>query len=133
MKNPYDDILNLPRPVSKTRPHMPSQDRAAQFAPFAALIGLDQTLAEAGRRTMAPIELGADALAELNQALGKLRNNLDAHPRIRVTYFVPDRKKSGGAYVTVSGQVKKFNEYEKYLLLGDGTRIMLQNIILLEQ
>lgn len=133
MKNPYDDILNLPRPVSKTRPHMPSQDRAAQFAPFAALIGLDQTLAEAGRQTMAPIELGADALAELNQALGKLRNNLDAHPRIRVTYFVPDRKKSGGAYVTVSGQVKKFNEYEKYLLLGDGTRIMLQNIVLLEQ
>lgn len=133
MKNPYDDILNLPRPVSKTRPHMPRQDRAAQFAPFAALIGLDQTLAEAGRRTMAHIELGADALAELNQALGKLRNNLDAHPRIRVTYFVPDRKKSGGAYVTVSGQVKKFNEYEKYLLLGDGTRIMLQNIVLLEQ
>ena len=101
MKNEkYSDIINLPHPESRTHPRMPRSDRAAQFAPFAALTGYDDAVAEAGRLTSSKIELDENELERLDRALAYLTEHQAAHPAVTVTYFVPDDKKSGGAYFT---------------------------------
>lgn len=132
MKHPYEDILNLSRPVSKTHPPMSLLDRAAQFSPFAALTGYDAAVAETARLTERPLELDVDAKAELNEKLLTLRTHLSQSPQITVTYFVPDDRKAGGSYVTVTSTVRKLNSLEKWLLLEDGTRVFFGDMISLE-
>lgn len=128
----YDDIIDLPHHVSPTRPRMSMIDRAAQFSPFAALTGYDAAIKETGRLTDRRIELSEDSRAALDRKQQLLVECLADHPEVSVTYFIPDERKSGGAYVTVTGIVKKVDDYQRLLLLTDGTKIPLDDILDLE-
>lgn len=122
----YDDIIHLPHPVSKRHPQMPLSNRAAQFAPFAALTGHEAAIQETARPTEPFIELGEDRKAQLNEQLQKLREKAAQQPEIIATYFQPDARKSGGAYVTVCGHVKTIDEYKRRLLLTDETVLPIE-------
>ncbi len=128
MSGNYDDIINLPHHVSGTRPQMSAHDRAAQFSPFAALIGYDAAVAETARLTDERIELDESQKEALSQRLLMLSEQIDDHPEAVFTYFVPDKRKSGGKYVTATGSVKKIDEYENVVVLTDGTRISITDI-----
>ena len=124
----YEDIINLPHHVSKTRPQMSMLDRAAQFSPFAALTGYDAAIKETGRLTDEKIEMDEDRKAALDMKQAYLIEMLDEQPEISITYFLPDTKKLGGAYVTVTGNLKRFDEYERLLILTDGKKIPMDDI-----
>ena len=128
----YDDIIQMRRPVSKTHPQMSKQDRAAQFAPFAALTGHKERIGETERLTVQKKDLDASQQDILNNKLQEILKNIDNAPDIKITYFAADLRKSGGKYITVTGQVKKINLYEKSILLLDGTCIMIDDIYLME-
>lgn len=128
----YDDIIELQHPVSSVHPAMPVADRAAQFMPFAALTGYGEAIDETGRRTEERMELEEDEYSILDEKLRLLRERSDQRPEISVTYFRPDARKAGGAYVTVTGQLKKVDGYERSLILEDGTKIPLREIVGLE-
>ena len=128
----YEDIIHLSRPVSPRHLPMSHYDRAAQFAPFAALTGYDAVIAETARLTDGEMFLDVGAEAELDGKLREIRENIHLQPRITVTYFRPDSRKQGGAYVTVSGRVKKIDEYAQTLVLTDNTAIDLQKICKIE-
>ena len=128
MKDLYEDIINLPHHVSKTRPQMSMIDRAAQFSPFAALTGYDAAIKETGRLTDEKIEMDEDRKAALDMKQAYLIEMIDEQPEISITYFLPDAKKSGGAYVTVTGNLKRFDEYERLLILTDGKKIPMDDI-----
>jgi len=132
VKDNYEDIIHLPHHVSKTRPPMSMADRAAQFAPFAALTGYDDAILETGRLTDEKLEAGEERLAVLNTQFRILMDHLADHPEISVTYFVPDDRKSGGAYVTVKGRVKKVNDFDRFLVLQDGLRIPMDDVAEME-
>ena len=125
----YDEILSLPHHVSKTRPQMPMSDRAAQFAPFAALTGYDSAIEEAGRLTEGKIELGEEALNALNRRYRLLVDALGGEPEVEITYFRPDDRKKGGAYLTVTGIVRKIDEYARLITMRDGTRIPMDDVL----
>ena len=131
MKN-YDDIIHLPHHESPTRPRMPRENRAAQFSPFAALTGNDAAIAETGRLTDARIELGDGAIAELDRKLRFLGELAPEHPEIMVTFFQPDEKKDGGAYVTATGAVKKIDDVQCSIVLMDGKHIAIGDVLELE-
>lgn len=124
----YDDIIDLPHHVSATRSRMSMIDRAAQFSPFAALTGYDAAIKETGRLADERIELSEESRAALDRKQQLLLDNLADRPEVSMTYFVPDERKSGGAYVTITGRVKKVDEYERLLILTDGTKIPLDEI-----
>lgn len=128
----YEDIINLPHHVSETRPRMPIIDRAAQFSPFAALTGYDSAIKETGRQTDARIELGEEALSILNMKFQVLLNNLDDSPQVIFTYFKPDERKAGGSYIDVSGTVKKADDFERLIVMQDGTKIPMDDIVSIE-
>ena len=128
MNNRYDEIMELPHHVSKTRPQMPLSDRAAQFAPFAALTGYDSAIKETGRLTDERIELGEEALTALNRKYQLLMDTLDDAPEVTIIYFQPDERKAGGQYVSATGTVKKVDTFGRRILLQDGTRIPLDSV-----
>ena len=132
MKNPYEDIIHLPHPTSKNHPRMSIQERAAQFSPFAALTGHAAAIAETARLTDRKIELDEDTRAELDRRQAILLEHIDQQPEITVTWFAPDEKKDGGAYVTTTGRLKKIDQVERILILMDGTRIPLEDVADLE-
>ena len=132
MAGKYDDIIHLPRPVSQRHARMTIQDRAAQFAPFAALTGYDDLIEESGRLTDRRIDLDEGEIARLNEALNSIRERLADRPRVRLICFQADSRKAGGAYRTVTGRVKKLDEHEKNLLLEDGSIIPLEQIFDIE-
>lgn len=132
MKNPYDDIIHLPHPTSKNHPRMSIHDRAAQFSPFAALTGHAAAIAETARLTDRKIELDEDTRAELDRRQAILLEHIDQQPEITVTWFRPDERKEGGAYVTTAGRLKKIDQVERILVLTDGTRIPLEDVADLE-
>ena len=125
----YEDIINLPHHVSKTRPQMPMSDRAAQFAPFAALTGYDSAIKETGRLTDNRIELDEEALTALSMKLQLLMDAIDEEPEVEITCFKPDERKAGGAYLKITGIVKKLDEYERVLVLISGQKIKLDDIM----
>ena len=122
----HDDIIDLPRPKSKHEP-MPMSDRAAQFSPFAALTGYGDAIDETARLTDARIELSEEERAELDYKQQYLAT-LDA-PTVTVTYFVPDERKSGGAYVTHTGVLKRVDEIERMVVFKDGLRVPLDEVM----
>lgn len=128
MTNPYDDIINLPHHQSLTSPHMSAYDRAAQFSPFAALTGYEDAVAETARLTDKKAELDEYGKSDLNERLNIIQDTLDEQPKVSITYFLPDKKKSGGEYVTVSGCVKKIDEYEHIVVMLDATKIPIDDI-----
>lgn len=128
----YSDILNLPHPTSKNHPRMSIQERAAQFSPFAALSGHAAAIAETARLTDRKMELDEDTRAELDRRQAILLEQISERPEVTVTWFRPDEKKDGGAYVTTAGRLKKIDQVERILILMDGTRIPLEDVAALE-
>lgn len=129
MTGPYDDIINLPHPTSVKHPRMPLSDRAAQFAPFAALSGHSAAIAETARLTERKIELDEDTKAVLDLKQQILADRIAERPEITVTWFRPDEKKNGGQYVTAAGQLKKVDDITRILQLADGTTIPLDDVL----
>ena len=129
----YDDIIDLPHHVSRKHPQMPLMDRAAQFAPFAALTGHEAAIKETARLTEEEIELDENSKELLDLRLQKLQEHLAEQPTVTVTYFCPDEKKAGGSYETVTGKVKKVDGYAGELVFTDGRRVELKNIVELEE
>ena len=127
----YDDIIDLPRPKSAHEP-MPMSDRAAQFSPFAALTGYEDAIDETARLTDARVELGESAVEELERKLIDLAARISERPEISVTYFVPDGRKEGGAYVTRTGKLKRIDELGRELVFADGAKIAVGDIISVE-
>ena len=117
------ELREMERPVSARHAPMRRCDRAAQFAPFAALSGFDETVQEAGRLTQAQIELAENEREALNDALVRLAARLPEQPEVRLTYFQPDAKKSGGTYRTILTRVRRLDANAQVLVLTDGTRI----------
>ena len=128
----YDDMINMPCPTSQRHPRMPRADRAAQFAPFAALTGYDAAIDETGRLTDQKIDISEDMREKLDLKQNFLSDIIDEQPEISVTYFVPDEKKSGGAYVTLNGRLKQIDEYEQLIMLTDGKKIPIQEVYSIE-
>lgn len=124
----YDDMLNLPHHVSKKHPQMPVEDRAAQFAPFAALTGYGAAIKETARRTERKIEPDEDMLAILNRRLEFIRDHISDNLEVSVTFFRPDLRKEGGEYVTVRGIVKKLDIFRHRLILKDETEIPFEDL-----
>ena len=128
----YDDMINMPCPTSPRHPRMPRADRAAQFAPFAALTGYDAAIDETGRLTDQKIDISEDMREKLDLKQNFLADIIDEQPEISVTYFVPDKKKSGGAYITVNGRLKQIDEYEQLIILTDGKKIPIKEVYSIE-
>ena len=129
MNKNYDDIINLPHHVSKTRPRMSLEQRSAQFAPFSALTGYEDEIIETGRLTTDRIDLDEERKQILDRKLKAIIENISIQPLIRLTYFVPDNKKDGGAYVTTAGNVKKIDTYKNIIVLADKLEIQINDII----
>ena len=127
MKTPYDDIIHLPHHVSKRHPQMPLYNRAAQFAPFAALSGHDAAVGETARQTDEQHDLSQSERDRLDHKMSRLLQS-EERPEVGITYFLPDKRKSGGQYRTVTGTIKKVDEIEGRLLLTDGTVIPLDSV-----
>ena len=132
MNPKYLKLKNITRPQYPDLPPMSIEDRAAQFSPFAAVVGYDDAVEETARYTDSMVELSEDEIVLLNGALAKLRESIDKKPQIRVTYFVPDAKKDGGEYVSKTGIVKRIDEYENVIIFTDGDKVAVSSIIKVE-
>ena len=129
MNGKYDEIMGLPHHVSKTRPQMPMSDRAAQFAPFAALTGYDSAIKETGRLTDEKIELDEEALTALDMKYQLLMDAFDDAPEVTITYLQPDERKTGGKYITATGTVKKVDDFERRITMQNGTKILMDDVL----
>ena len=132
VKDLYEHIINQPHHVSKTRPQMSMIDRAAQFSPFAALTGYDAAIKETGRLTDEKIEMDEEALNILNMKFQLLVDSLADEPEITFTYFKPDERKAGGAYIDVTGKVKKVDDFERLIVMQNGTKMPMDDILNIE-
>jgi len=132
VSGPYDDIINLPHHVSTTHPQMSSTNRAAQFSPFAALTGYDSAIKETARLTTERIELGESEIAVLDMKLRILEDSVEDRPEIAVTYYKPDEKKTGGAYITASGTLKKIDDAERTIIFTNRKTIAIPDILDIE-
>ena len=128
MSRKYDDILHLPHPTSAKHPRMPISERAAMFSPFAALSGHAGAIAETTRLTDQKMELDEDTRAELNRRQAVLLEHIAEQPEVTVTWFQPDERKDGGAYVTTTGRLKKIDPVKRMLFLLDGPKIPLDDV-----
>lgn len=129
----YEDIINLPHPTSPKHPRMSLYDRAAQFSPFAALTGHEKAIEETRRLTEEKMELDEEEKAKLNEKLRILQKNINQNKQITITYFVPDERKTGGAYVTSTGTLKKIDVYNKNLILNGDIIIPMDEIKKIEE
>ena len=125
----YDDIINLPHYQSKKRAHMSLEDRAAQFASFAALTGHEEAIEETARLTEKKIVLDEAAKEAISEKLFEISQSLDKKWNVSITYFKPDRFKEGGAYLTDIGVVKTIDEVEKIVVMDNGMRVEIEGII----
>lgn len=125
---PYEDIVDLPHHVSRKHPQPTVADRAARFAPFAAITGYEEMVLEEARVTDERIEMDESSKAALNEKLNMILEFIDEQPEVSITYFEPDKRKAGGAYVTVTGTVKRIDEYEHLVIMTDGKKINIDEI-----
>ena len=128
MTDPYDDIIHLPHHVSTVHPRMPLRDRAAQFSPFAALVGYEDIIDESARRTSSKRELDESEKAELDRRLAVIASHLAEKPEIEVEYFIRDARKDGGEYVSKTGIAARILPVERKFVLADGTVIPIEDI-----
>lgn len=131
-KYPYEDILSVPRPTTHVRPPMPRQDRAAQFAPFAALTGHDAAIRETARTTQARRQLSEDEKLILDRKQQFLLEQVHRHPQVTVTYFQPDARKAGGAYQVFTGHVRALDTFRRLFRTVEGRDIPVDDIVDLE-
>ena len=128
--NNYDDIINMPHHISKTRKPMSLQNRSAQFAPFSALTTYDEKIKEVARETSKKIELDDGIKLMLNEKLCLIKNDIKLRPKVTITYFVRDNKKENrGRYKTITGNAKIVDEVYKRIILIDNTIISFDNVI----
>ncbi len=132
MSGKYDDIINLPHPTSQNHPRMSLHDRAAQFSPFAALTGYHAAIKETGRLTDQRIELDESEIARVDAELQRLQELLPDRPTVSITYFVPDEKKAGGSYRTVSGEVKRIDVVAGVIQMTDRREIPIKDVFSVE-
>jgi hypothetical protein len=128
----YDDMIDMKNPTPTCRPRMSMVDRGAQFAPLAALTGYEAVVEEAARLTDARLELSEDMKTMLNDKMQMILDNLENEPFVTITYFVPDKRKAGGAYVDVSAIVERIDEYERCIVMTEGTKIPIEQIRAIE-
>jgi len=127
-KKSYDDIINMPHHVSTKHPQMSIEERSAQFAPFSALTGYEDCVEETARITDKKIDISEDQKEILNRKIGKIKKIIEKNPTIKITYFIPDDKKSGGKYATIEDRIKKIDEINQELILINGQKIKLNYI-----
>ena len=128
----YADIIGLSHHVSDHHPQMPLMQRAAQFSPFAALTGYDDAVEETARLTDRRILLDEDARAALDEKMSEIAAHVKEHPKVSITFFRADERKSGGSYVTVTGAVRKADTFAQLLIMEDGMQIPIADIIRVE-
>ena len=133
MDKKYAAIAGVPHHVSRVHPQMSMEDRAAQFSPFAALTGYGDVILETQRLTDEKVELDEEALALLNEKYQMLMRRMDEHPVVQITYFQPDERKEGGAYVTVTGVVRRVDDVMKKITMQDGNEIEMGKILNVEE
>ena len=129
MTETYDDIIHLPHHVSKRHPQMSLYNRAAQFAPFAALTGYEEAIIETARLTAPKVDMMEDNQQLLDRKLALLSHSLIEQPTVSITYFQPDKKKTGGQYLTVTGVIKCIRDSERIIRMADGKRVSIDTII----
>lgn len=127
-KHRYDDIINLPRHISRKYPPMSINNRAAQFSAFAALVGYEDAVKETARLTDSKIELEDEKKYILSEKLSIIQERLLDRPKITITYFDQDKNKSGGKYITKTGVVNKIDEYNCVVIMEDKTKIYIDDI-----
>ena len=132
MTGEYDDIINLPHHVSKTRPPMSMLERAAQFSPFQTLTGYGAAIQETARLTEDKIELGEEDIALLNTRLKILANHMPESPEVCIIWFKPDMRKAGGSYVKTAGKVKRIDDVAGLISLQSGEKIQIASIVSIE-
>ena len=128
MEGKYDDIIGLEYKGPKRHPRMSIHERSAQFAPFAALTGYDDVIAETGRLTGSKIELDEEQRASLNAVLQTVRGRLLERPEVLLTYFRPDSRKAGGTYLRIKGHVRNIDEASRLVVLADGPSIPIDDL-----
>ena len=122
MNNNYEDIKNLPHP------RMSSYQRAAQFAPFAALTGYEELVRESSRLTDRKIELSEYERSILDEKLLLIQNNIKIRPEIIITYFIKDKNKSGGKYITITSNIKSVDLINRFIKLVSNQKILIDDI-----
>jgi len=128
-KGKYDDIINMPHHISKKHPRMSLENRSAQFAPFAALTGYEDEVEETARITDKKIEITDEIKSTINMRLQIIQEKINTKPKVTIKYFIPDNKKEGGSYKTVTSNVLKIDQYKKLVVLKDNTKIFISDII----
>ena len=129
MTETYDDIIHLPHHVSKRHPQMSLYNRAAQFAPFAAVTGYEEAIIETARLTAPKVDMMEDNQQLLDRKLALLSHSLREQPTVSITYSQPDKKKSGGQHLTVTGVIKSIRDSERVILMADGKSVSIDTII----
>ncbi len=125
----YADIINLPHPESKKHKRMSMRDRAAQFSPFAALTGHDAAIKETARLTDDFVDLDETMKQNLDEKLVLILEKLNERPKVTITYFLKDQRKSGGSYEIAEGWIRKVDFYERVIVMGDQARILLDCVV----
>ena len=125
----YDDIINMPHHISKKHQRMSLENRSAQFAPFAALTGYEDEVEETARITDKRIEITDEIKSTINMRLQIIQEKINTKPKVTIKYFIPDNKKEGGSYKTVTSNVLKIDQYKKLVVLKDNTKIFISDII----
>lgn len=125
----YKDIINLPHHVSKKHPQMSLEARSAQFAPFAALVGYDALVHETARLTDDKIEIDEEEKEIIDSQLQLVKEQISDRPKVTITYFVEDKRKAGGEYVTAEANVKKIDDYKNSIVMENGLEIPIENIL----
>lgn len=128
----YDDVINRQHPTSKKHPRMSNMNRAAQFAPFAALTGYEESIEETARLTDRRIELSEYESEELNAKLNFIQEHIKEHPEVTITYFQPDERKEGGKYITVAGKVRRIDEVNSMIVFEDERIVLLEMLAKVE-
>lgn len=130
--NEYDGIINLPHHQSEKRPYMSNHQRAAQFAPFAALTGYDAAIDETARLTDKKLELSDEQADHLNAQIQCIIEKIADKPQVEITYFVPDNRKSGGEYVTVTGCVRRVDDLNREIVFADGMTVGIDDVYMIK-
>lgn len=127
--NNYEDIINLPHHISSKRSQMSKEQRASQFAPFSALTGYEDAIKETARLTNRKIEVDEGLREVLNNKLNIIEENIKNNPEVSITYFIPDKKKDGGEYITITGIVRRIDIVNNLIIMIDKTKIKMQDVL----
>lgn len=131
-ENKYGDIISLPHHISDARKRMSLYDRAAQFSPFAALTGHDEALKETARLTDSKPELDESEKLIISEKLQMIMNKTVPETKVSITYFAPDRKKSGGAYLKTEGFIRKYDSFARKIIMSDKETIDIDAVVSVE-